>query len=658
MTTSVFYPAANATQYQWGDGNTTAARSLTRDLSVAATVSERVFANGSGSTTMTSGTLTNTPTSGDVLIAVIARRADGQATITNPSGWAKLTGAGAAGSRLLEVWWYRSTGVTGDKGSFSWTVTSATGAWGIELLRFGGGAGFADPTVQVAATAFAATTTPTAQVSTPTSYGEAPGYSLNCIATTGASLGASGITAAFSGTGTAESTTSQYDSTYGGMAVTYSGLYRNQSYGTGTYGAAYTLGASRAGHQAVIHLAAGGNLVSANTNMAAGINYNYFGNNSPGALSQAYMTYDTSSIPDNNTVTSVTLGLLAKAIALGGGVATTDPANATLQCRYYGTSITDTRGNNNSVWWLSPSAMAAKTLVATYAAGSAWTTDVSYNLTSNGSFAGSINKTGNTVLIMTTDDYATANARASRETYAWSVLSTDAPLTVVHNYQAAVSVPPAGTYSVTVTPAVSRTVTFLRTGAASLSGIPAISRAPSFARSVAASITATPAVSRTLAFARTVAASITTSPTVARVLTFLRTVTSSMDTTPTISRTGSFPRTITSSTDLTPTVTRTAAFYRTVTNTITGLPVVSRAPTFLRTIAANLSVSPTVVTASTYARAIAATISTIPSLLTSVIPLITGAPRVLTLKVRNTLTLVQPDTIRMKIRSVLRLPEE
>lgn len=531
MATSIFYPSATkGAFYQSGDTNGTAARSLARELTQAATVSERVFASGSGSTTMTSGTLTNTPTSGDVLIAVLYRRADGQNTITNPTGWTKLTGAGTTGSRLLEVWWYRSTGVVGDKGSFSWTVTSATGAWGIDLFRFGGSAAFADPTVKTAATAFTATTTPAAVTEVPATTGEAPGMTLTCIAVNGTSLGASGITAAFSGTGTAESTTNYYDSTFGGGASTVHDLYNNVAYGSPTYGTAYTLGASRAGHQAVIHLDGGGAAVSQLDTLGAGVNANLGASNYPGALFQSYLIYDTSSIPDSNTVSSATLGLRASASSVASAWATTDPANATLQARFFGTSITDTRGNNNSHWALSPSGMAAKTLVATYPAASAWTDNTDYTLTSTGSFPGSINKTGNTVLIFTTDDFATSTARSSRETYGFTTGSTYAPLTVVHSFLGSATV--AATAG--LTPTISRAVNYARTIAASLTGTPAISRTLAYARSITSSVTTNPTLTTGLAYARTLTATVTTTPAISRTVSYLRTIASTVTTVPTL----------------------------------------------------------------------------------------------------------------------------
>jgi hypothetical protein len=524
MATSVFYPSSYATGYQTGDGNGTAARSLARELSVAASIGERVFANGTG-TTMTSGTLTTTPTSGDVLIAVVARRADGIATNSNPSGWTQLTAGGAAGSRYLEVWWYRSTGVAGDKGSFQWTTASGTGAWGIELIRFAGSAAFGDPIVGTAATNQGATTTPTALTFAPSSLGEAPGMTLNCISVTGA---ATTVTAAFSGTGTAESTTSYNDGTYGNLGVSINDLYNNVGYGSPTYGTAFTLGASRASTYAQIHLTGGGNSSSTANNSMAGINYNYFTFTRPGSLAQAYMVYDTSSIPDNNTVSSATIGFVAKATAIGGGAATTDPANAALQIRYYGTSVSDVRGSNNSHWWLSPTAMAAKTLCATYAAASAWTDGTSYTLTSQAGFTGSINKTGNTVLIASTDDYATSTARSSRETYAFSSAGTDAPLTVVHSFLGTAS----AAATTTMTPTVSRKITYARTIAATLTGTPAIARTIAYARTIASSLDLTPTINRTVTYLRTVSSSITTTPVVARTISISRTIAATVATIP------------------------------------------------------------------------------------------------------------------------------
>jgi hypothetical protein len=617
VTTTVFYPAAQNSLLQQGDTATTAARALAREITQAATIAERVFANGSGSTTMTSGTFTNTPTSGDVLIAILGRRADGQATITNPTGWTKLTSGATSGSRSLEVWWYRSTGVAADKGSFSWTVTSATNAWGIELIRFGGSAAYADPTVKTAATAFTSTSTPAATTASPDQYSDLPGMTLNCIVVNGTSLGAGGITSAFSGTGTAESTTSYYDSTFGAMAATVNDIYNNASTSV-SYGAAYTLGAARVGHQAQIHLEGGGQaFIGAATGYGAGINSNVTSNSFPGALVQSYLTYDTSSIPDGNTVTSATLGLRALSSMLGGFYSTTDPANATLQARYYGTSITDTRGYNNSTWALSPTGMAAKTLVATYAAASAWTNGTDYTLTSQAAFTANINKTGNTVLILTTDDFATSTARSSRETYAFDVTGTYAPLTVVHNYQATVTLPPTGTLQVTATPTITRTGAAFRTLVASVTASPTITRALAATRTLAATLTASPTVARTVAAYRTALVTITTIPTIARTLTANRTVAATIDTTPTITRTAAFARVLEATVDASPALTATVAAFRTLT----------------------------------------ATLGTIPSLLTE-----GGHPAAvlyhhLSLKVRSTITLPGLERIRLTVRSRLRLPE-
>lgn len=631
MTTSIFYPSLYGTLAQPGDGNGTAARSLARELTQAATIAERVFASGSGSTTMTSGTFTNTPTSGDVLLAVIGRRADGQTTITNPTGWTKLTGASTTGSRLLEVWWYRSTGVVGDKGSFSWTVTSATGAWGIELIRIGGSGAYADPTLKTAATAFTATTTPAAVTEAPGAGAEAPGMSLTCISITGASLGASGITAAFSGTGTAESTTSYYDSTYGAMAVSINDLYNNASYGSATFGTAYTLSASRAGHQAVIHLDGGGTAVTTGGGLGAGVNYNS-GASLPGGLMQSYAIWDTSSIPDNNTVSSATLGLRALATSVASLYSTTDPANATLQARYYGTSITDTRANDNNHWAMSPTGISAKTLVATYPAASAWTAGTDYTLTSTGSFPGVINKTGNTVLVFTTDDYASATARATRETYGFDVTSTFAPLTVVHSF--------AGTASAAatagLTPTITRKIGFARTVSITLGLTPTIQRVKGTTASLVASLTATPVIARALGTSRTIVASLTTTPTISRLVAASRTLTATLTTTPTIARQAALKVTVASSTTLTPIVNRTAAYARTLTTTITTVPALAIARGVTRTINATTGLIATIIAGRFVAQ----------------------PPRILRLAMRSSIKVGQTVTARLRGRSTIRLPKE
>jgi hypothetical protein len=609
MTTSIFYPSSTGGFLQRGDANTTAARALTREATQAATIAERIFASGSGSTTMTSGTFTNTPAPGDILIAVLARRADGQASITNPTGWTLLTAGATGGSRSLEVWWYRSTGVVGDKGSFAWTVTSATGAWGIELICFGGSAAYADPTLKVASTSFTSTTTPVARTATPDTNTDAPGMTLTCIATTGASLGASGITAAFSGTGTAEATTNYYDSTYGGMATTVHDLYSNVAYGSPTFGTAYTLSASRAGHQAVIHLSGGGASFETGPGLGAGIG----GTSFPGAMMQTYLRYDTSSIPDSNTVTSATLGLRATGSVGGGGVsANTDPANAALQARYYGTSITNTRGNNNSAWVMSPTSIATKTLVASYPASSSWGSTNSYTLTSNSAFPSSINLTGDTVLVLTTDDFATSTARTTRELYAFDVSGALAPLTVVHYF--------AATATATATAGTTPTLTGIGT----------------FARTVLATIQTTPTVTRTIATVRTVTATITSGPAIGRTLSILRTITASIVAVPaTLSQRGTI-RTIAATTNVAPVITRTATYLRTITATITTVPRFTIRQAIRRTITATTSLIGTIAGGR----------------------LVPQPPRILRLAVRRTVTIGQTVTARLIARGTLRLPKE
>ena len=267
--------------------------------------------------------------------------------------------------------------------------------------------------------------------------------------------------------------------------------------------------------------------------LGAGINANVASTNYPGALFQSYMVYDTSSIPDSNTVSSATLGLRASASSVAGFWATTDPANATLQARYYGTSITDTRGNNNNHWALSPSGMAAKTLVATYPAASAWTAGTDYTLTSTASFPGSINKTGNTVLVFTTDDYATSTARSSRETYGFDASSTFAPLTVVHTFLGSATVAATAGF----TPTISRAVTYVQTIAASLTSTPAISRIVAYARSIASSVTTSPTITAGLSYLRTISTSVGLTPTILTVRAYLRTIASTLGLRPSVTGT-------------------------------------------------------------------------------------------------------------------------
>ena len=342
-------------------------------------------------------------------------------------------------------------------------------------------------------------------------------------------------------------------------------LYNNRAYdGTETYGTAWSWTTSRVTTSAIIMLVGGGVYSTSSSSDAQPAGAGAKGTGSvgsptyPGGNGQHLTEFDTSTIPDANTISSATLTVRAND-KFGTGlsaISTDDPANADLQARYYGTSMpSNTRGYNNSHWWLTSSAFAAKTLVASYPAASGWTVATDYALTNNGSnLVSNINKTGSTVIAWGSSDQANQTSRTTAEMYSVQAPLYNTTLTVVHSFVGSATV----AASASVTPAVSRVASFPRTVAAAVDAIGAISRAPVFGRTIAASV------------------------------------------------------------DL--------------------IPALSRVPVFARTIAA--------------------TITAIPNVVTSYLPMVTGTPRAITIKVKNSVALPVANRVRLTVRSILRLPEE
>jgi hypothetical protein len=619
MATSVVYPTSmgNLT-----DGSTlsgvAASRACAFNVATQATVAQQVNATGTG-TSMASGTFTNTPTSGNVLLAVI-QRTDNNAISTSPSGWTLLTANGGTGRRL-EVWWYRSTGVVADKGSFTFSTSAGSVRWGIQLFEFGGNAAFRDPVVKTAGTNGAANTTFTA-TTTPTNSDDTVGFTLTAIAAAGASLGAGGITTAFSGTGTAEATTAYYDSTFGNGATGVVDLYTNATYGTDTYGTQWTLSASRASTYAVIQLAGGGITHSAANQIIAGVGYSLYGN----AVSQGFCVYDTSSIPSANTITSASLGVY-------GYSGTNDPTSGDLQARYYGTSISNTRGYNNNLWFPSPSSANGMTLLASYPASSAFTQNTSYTLTNNGTnLVSNINRSGNTVILFTTSDYVAASTTPGLG-YSLDTSSTRAPLTIVHNFQGTAT----ATASATASPSIAKSAGIRRT----LTNV---------------TTTLTPTISRTIGYARTIASSLDLTPTVTAVRAYLRTLAVTMTATPVISRTISVSKTIAALTTGTAAISRQAAIQRAIDVQTTVTSSVNRTIAYARTITSTITASPLVATARALSVTIASTINAISQ--TAGGKFIAQVPRILRLAGTSTIRLGQTVTARLTGRSTIRLPKE
>jgi len=532
MTTSVFYAsdAFGLMQY-FPDSHTEAINdSLPNTTTVQNVSAQGTGAEGAGTGDMNSGTLTNTPASGDLLIAVIMR-ADGQAVTAAPSGWANLTAGATAGSRSLEVWWARSTGVSGDKGPFYFDRASGTAAWCIELYSIGGPAACSDPSVATTSSAFASAATVT-QTASMNNTAEGPGMVLTAFCVGGGTI--SSISGSFSGTGTQESHTTYSNGTYTRGGVSLVDLYNNADYSAGpTFGTAWSWTTSRAGHSCSIRLNAGGATYGTSVNrLSAGIGSTdaSYAN----ALCQSFVGFDTSSIPDSNTVSSATIKATGSTTAFGTGLGSVgfgDPANATLQFRYHGTSLpTNTRGNNNSTPYLTKTAFAAKTLAATFPAASTWSTSAENTLTSEAALPGLINKTGTTAFVISTDEYATGSAQSGAQAYAMRDAPTYTTLTVVHSFIGSATV----AASLTVTPTISRAIAYARTVASSLAATPAIATVLSYGRTIASSITTSPTITNTTAYLRTITSDLTVTPTIVTARAFLRTIASTLTTTPTI----------------------------------------------------------------------------------------------------------------------------
>ena len=534
MTTSVFYPTDTIGAVQLLPASQ--ARAYDDSVAVAASVTQCVNTSGTKSSpsfAMTTGTLTSTPAIGDVLLVVL-QYGDNNAVTTAPSGWALLTAGGTAGSRRLEVWWYRSTGIAADKGPFTFNCTAGATFYGTQFFCFTGNAACGDPTVATAATAFASTADPAAWTTTLDYLQDAPGMTLTTFVVGGGTV--SGITGAFSGTGTQESHTTYIDTGFNRGASSVIDQYNNADYfgnSTWTFGTDWSWTTSRAGHYAVIHLVGGGLLTVPSPNYGAGAGIKASGTVGsplyPGGNAETITRYDTSTLPDNNTITSATLSVRASDRISSGlsSILTDDPANADLQARFYGTGTipSDTRGNNNNHWWLTSTAFAAKTLLASYAAGSAWTNGTDYTLTNSGTnLISNISKTSGTIIVWGTSDQATQTSRTTAECYGMQSPGTYSTLTVVHSFAGSATV----AATLTTTPTISRTLTFARTVATSLTTTPVIAQTVAYLRSITSSVTSTPAITASVAYLRTITTALTVTPAITRTLSIAKTITASL----------------------------------------------------------------------------------------------------------------------------------
>lgn len=593
MTTSVIYDSAvrglNMAQRP-SASTTTAGASLSAIYSNLSTlfttgVTQVQSINNSASTTNPTATFTNTPTNGNAMIAIIIRGSDNVAS-TN-ANWTLITSAGTAGTRRLELWWRRA-GASEAK-AHTWTNATAN-LWECTLLEFGGWATKADPIAILSAQ----------NVATNTSY-TYPSVGVLCgvqaLVTSGGSAGT------FTDTGTnAETVTNIGVTTTTRFRTFIVDAYTNRETQTiqnsWTTSRPFTVGSigwpnGNSTGQGSLGLGVG------NDSTANGTNALY--------AAQLGFSYDTSSIPSANTVTSVT----ATYAAAGG--ASGFPSTATVDVySLSGASIAASNTNGPAVW-KTPTELSSLTRVASRAAGSTWVGGNTYNWTSDAAFTSAIVKAGTTTLLIATSDQVSGTTRASDQYALFAESAGQSYLTIVHNLQ------------------LSRTV------AATSSLTPAISRVVTTARSVVSTLGLTPAITRIASYARSIAASTTQIPVIARLV--------------------SYARTITGTTTLTPAINRVTNFARTISNTIDATPTIVATRAFLRTIASSTTVTPAITAARTVVRIIAATVTTTASIVATVIPIVVGIPHKISLRVRSTVTLPGLERIRLTVRSRLRLPE-
>jgi len=495
MPTTVFSTSALA--YAQQPSNSTLALGYARPFTTAASVSQSTTATGTG-TSMVSTAFSATPTSGDMLVAVISR-VDNNATSANPAGWTQLTAGGTASSRRMEVWYYRSTGVIGDRGAFTFATAAGANRWSIQMFHFAG-SGQRIQLIQ-AATSFASSATPAAITYGP-GFDNAPLLLCNVISITGA---ANTVTGAFSGTATAESHTVYTDATYGCNGVGVSDQYNNADWLSTqpTYGTAFTLATARAGHQAAFAISSGGALSQNPFAVTGGAGV--VGSSYATAISESVLSFDTSSLGSSASIVSATLKIVASNAISIVSPTTAVPANATLQARFYGTTAPiNTRGYNNNHWWFGSAAASAQTLLATYGP-SVWVNTTAYDMVSTAAMLTSINKTGNTHISLVTDDIVNSTNRVTEEMYAHAL--TGNTLTVVSIIASSATV----TTSVVASAAApTRNVGYLRTipTVSVTSTAAAPSRIVSYLRSITTNIAAVPVVSRALGLLRTITTSV------------------------------------------------------------------------------------------------------------------------------------------------------
>jgi hypothetical protein len=493
MTTSVFYASdIRGVNANGGIGATTADVFTNIDSLFDTGVTQTQSATSSGSTINPAATFGSTPANGSALIAVICRTADNIASTL--TGWTQLTASGAGGVRRLEMWWKRA----GASEPTTVTFGNATAAgWQVALYEFGGFATLYNPV-----------TITTAVTGTSAAFAN---FNMDgCLTAVGAVVmgtAISGMSVA-AVTGSLETTTLTSSSTLHGIArvdgwTNYEGTLPRFSWVTSR---AHTkgsvgwpmIGESLAGLAPVI-----GNAIATTAN---------------GGVYMSGLSFDTSAIPDANTVTAATLTLTPNSTVSDYPTITNTSAFS-----LGNVAIVEDASNTRKVI-KKPSEITALTRVATRSPSLPWSSPSSYDWTSDSTFPGQINLTGSTTILMATEDQKAGTTRTTAQFCALSATVTSHSLTVVHNFQTTATV----VATVATSPVITRVAAYLRTVNATVATSPVITRVVTFGQNITATVDASPIVTRTATFARSIAASVSASPVITRAATFARTVTATV----------------------------------------------------------------------------------------------------------------------------------
>jgi len=490
MTTSVFYASDLREVNANGTLGVTPAGVFTNINSLFDTgVTQTQSATGSGSTTNPTATFGTMPASGSALIAVLCRTADNIASTL--TGWTQLTASGAGGVRRLEIWWKRA----GASEPTAVTFGNATAAgWQVALYEFGGFATLYDPVTITTAVTGTSNTFATFNMG-------------GCLTAVGAVVMGTAISsmAVSAGFGFLETATLTSSSTLHGIARV-DGWTNYELTGPGfTWVTARAHTKGSVGWPMIIQSTAPqiGNTIATTAN---------------GIVGMVGLSFDTSAIPDANTVSAATLTLTPNST-----VTDYPTISYTSAFSLAAAAITADASNTRKVI-KKPSEISALTRVATRAPSLAWTSPTTYDWTSDSTFPAQINLTGATTILMATEDQKAGTTRTTNQFCALSGTVATHSLTVVHNYQANATV----TATVATSPVVSRVAAYLRTVTATVATSPVITRVVTFARTIVATVATSPVVTRTATFARTIVATVATSPVVTRTTTFVRTVTATV----------------------------------------------------------------------------------------------------------------------------------